>query len=494
MARQRVSRSVFFTGEGVFKFDGTYRHRESIPFHSEVYAFVITAVDGTDCELSSVEAFDTFDHDVYCTRIQNARCTWQGKVYEMRITRIKVKVKNGLEGVTHEGSSSLGRFSGRFHAEAIIDEEIEVPDPEPDPKEVEPISAGGRAVPTGSSCMGGCFEGFFNLLGLLLLILLLLALLKILGPIPFLLLLGLLALLLFGGTLLALLPSFLLRLFRWLFGLFFGLLGLFFILSMLSGLLSFLLDPPPVVDRTRTDRDRVEETEPPELEPIGEDTLIVHHLNWNDQQQRDHNVTWRVSLRDARRSWRMLDSLHRHGRRDFNWTWLYGNLASHDHRATTLVSLAFDSLANDKDLDRRDRLEAMVTCVQSIPYSFVNEGPCPPVDDPCKPGMPFGVNPPAGFVADLKGDCDTRSLLLYGLLQRAGYDVAIMLSERYAHAMLGVAVPGQGAYLTHRGKRYYFWETTYPGHRLGDLHPRMRDLRFWRLVKPDIRTNDQPPL
>lgn len=489
MAKRPVNRSLYFTGYCSGKYHAARDPHESVPLHLEVFDITITELEGRDSALSSGEAFDAYQHDLYCHRVLHARCEWQGKLYEMRLARIKVQTAFGFESVTQDSRSSFARFEGPFCAEAVIDDLEEVPDPEPDPIAAEPIRVGNRTVPTGSSCMGGCVEGLFQLIGILLGILLFIALLSLLGLLPFLVILALLALLLFGGGLLAALPiaitGGLLRLGRGLLNLVTGLLSLLLTL----GFLSFLLDRPNVIERTRSEQQREhQEIKPePELTRVGDDTLITHRLAWDDYSRTRHQMDWQVRKRDARSSWTALDSMGRDRQLGFKWEEVYGALATHDHRATALVTDAFERLGQARTMDAREQLEAMVTCVQSIPYSLVLDIPCPVDAGPCKGMAPFGLNPPAGFVADLKGDCDTRALLLYSLLDRKGYDVAILLSERYTHAMLGVAARAQGAYLAHEGKRYYFWETTARGFRLGELHPRYGDLRYWRAIKPILQ-------
>jgi hypothetical protein len=81
------------------------------------------------------------------------------------------------------------------------------------------------------------------------------------------------------------------------------------------------------------------------------------------------------------------------------------------------------------------------------------------------------------------GDCDTKSILAYIILEKLGFDVAIMASEEYSHAMLGVATTATGKYLTMGGKKYYFLEMTYPDWWLGELASDCNNLRYWYAFK-----------
>ena len=94
----------------------------------------------------------------------------------------------------------------------------------------------------------------------------------------------------------------------------------------------------------------------------------------------------------------------------------------------------------------------------------------------------FGVQAPAEFMYNLQGDCDTRALFCYTVLDHFGYDAAILISQYYAHAILGLAIPSTGASLSYRGKRYYTWETTAKGFQLGQMSPECNNMHYWNIV------------
>ncbi len=50
----------------------------------------------------------------------------------------------------------------------------------------------------------------------------------------------------------------------------------------------------------------------------------------------------------------------------------------------------------------------------------------------------MGVYAPVEFVSNLRADCDTRTVMIYTLLSRFNYDVAILNSEKYRHSVLGL--------------------------------------------------------
>jgi hypothetical protein len=81
-----------------------------------------------------------------------------------------------------------------------------------------------------------------------------------------------------------------------------------------------------------------------------------------------------------------------------------------------------------------------------------------------------------------KGDCDTRAIVLFTILDHFNYDVAMLVSEEYGHCILGVNMPGTGTYKSHFGKRYYVWETTAKDFQLGQLPPEISNMQNWRIV------------
>lgn len=68
------------------------------------------------------------------------------------------------------------------------------------------------------------------------------------------------------------------------------------------------------------------------------------------------------------------------------------------------------------------------------------------------------------------------------LLQGVGVDAALLVSEQFAHAAIGVAWPGEGMRVQANGRSYLFWEVTSPGWQPGRIKPEMNKPQFWRVV------------
>jgi hypothetical protein len=96
----------------------------------------------------------------------------------------------------------------------------------------------------------------------------------------------------------------------------------------------------------------------------------------------------------------------------------------------------------------------------------------------CKDSVePAGVYSPSEFISTLKGDCDTRTLFLYTLMKKFGYDVAILNGP--GHSMLGCNLLPENPsspYLEYNSSRYYFWETTIFYNQNGNIGPRLGDI------------------
>ena len=156
------------------------------------------------------------------------------------------------------------------------------------------------------------------------------------------------------------------------------------------------------------------------------------------------------------------------------WGNLYKYIDQTDAPKLDLVLKTFETIGTANNLNQMEFAEMVVSCVQDIPYSFVFEGACLPAEnydynirkvlddcpECCIGGVKFGIQNPLTFLQSLKGDCDTRTVLIYSILKHFGYDVAILNSDFYRHSILGVNLPATGDYKAYSGKRYLLWETT----------------------------------
>ncbi|WP_459211466.1 hypothetical protein [Aquimarina rhabdastrellae] len=179
-----------------------------------------------------------------------------------------------------------------------------------------------------------------------------------------------------------------------------------------------------------------------------------------------------------------------------SWTSLYDHLIKKDTPHLDLIIERLSLIQKEHNLNKLDFAEMVVTFIQDIPYALVFSEECQAPEnyeqnirsiledcsDCCIGNIPYGIQNPVGFMGNLKGDCDTRTVIIYALLSHFGYDVAILNSQYYKHSILGLNLPASGDYKIHQGKRYYTWETTNKYYTLGTLPESFDNINHWDIV------------
>jgi hypothetical protein len=138
------------------------------------------------------------------------------------------------------------------------------------------------------------------------------------------------------------------------------------------------------------------------------------------------------------------------------------------------------------------------TFIQEIPYFLVHQLDCKQIvkeagsgfvveyhmqNKPCLPEIPAGVQSPYEFMHNLKGDCDTRSLLAFTILKKMGIPASVWISEAYGHSVLGVGLPiASGFYKEVNGVKHYAVELTAKGFRLGMISPEQQIESNWDIA------------
>jgi hypothetical protein len=230
------------------------------------------------------------------------------------------------------------------------------------------------------------------------------------------------------------------------------------------------------------------------------DSLITHTIHWQDRDSSQYEINISVPLSALR--W----STAAHGQMEEKEYALQGmgavyrSMLDTDQAYLEPIAMAFDSLAKSRSLNKQQEASMIVSCIQSIPYALVVDKSCTASysddyvnqmlaqceTDCCKGYSKFGVQSPVEFIADLKGDCDTRALLLYALLGRLNYNVALMTSNYYKHALIAVTldqeVTDKVVAAQIKGKPYYMWETTAPGFGPGKIPEAISNLNHWQIA------------
>jgi hypothetical protein len=219
---------------------------------------------------------------------------------------------------------------------------------------------------------------------------------------------------------------------------------------------------------------------------VKQDEIVRHSRSWKDYNGNRYRGKFLIAESAYKKA--------KHKRRgiyldDGSWGEVYLEMINNDHLYLKQIIQMYDSIGKAKKLDRIEFAEMVVGSVQSIPYVYISAYSCQ--DDDVKEkteeiGCPclgyikyYGVQSPVEFMYNQMGDCDTRSVFLYLVLSYFDYDVAVLVSEHYGHAVLGIDIPARGDYLARAGTKYYVWETTAEGYAAGEMPPDMDNMNFW---------------
>jgi hypothetical protein len=175
------------------------------------------------------------------------------------------------------------------------------------------------------------------------------------------------------------------------------------------------------------------------------------------------------------------------------WRQVYRRLTNERLEFLDEVVNEYKRIIKKKQLNRSKAADMVVTSIQNIPYCLVHDLSHSEADrqyggfitewhqkgGPCLELIKFGLQSPTEFMGNFKGDCDTRSVMLYHVLSRLGYDVVVLASDQYGHAILGISGNYRGKYVNYNGLNYYVWETTYPGYEPGVISDECGNMRYW---------------
>ena len=369
-----------------------------------------------------------------------------------------------FSNVINEGNSTYGEITGKIYGSLVYEEEVELAKlpPEPPKKTSEIIKNAAFNFKEKAE------RNFFPSLSILFYIFLFLCL-------AFLLEENLIIILLFVAGI-YILRSILIFLINILFKSSY----LIFIILLSLGLWSVFSEG---LDSTRNE-DEVTLEDPPEYNEI-----ISRSISWNDYDEKRYYGDFKFKYGDYLKSKKNKEQLTPFSNRD-----LYSSLNRFDQNRLDMIYSTLQRIRNENNLSRNRFAEVVVSLIQSIPYSYNIENDCEgnklpeAYKEAIKSGIPclsftrHDILSPLEFFYLKKGDCDSRTVLIYTILKRFGYDVAILNSNLYAHSMIGINLPTYGKYKLINGKKYYFWETTAQGWELGVLPPENWDISKWYLA------------
>jgi len=223
-----------------------------------------------------------------------------------------------------------------------------------------------------------------------------------------------------------------------------------------------------------------------EMDSLTTERIINASFSWkfvgNNLIKKKYNLTFRLLENEVRKAISLIDRI---GGMTFEEL---GLDPRYDYRDPEIqaqyvwVAVGFNEVFRNENMSGKDKVLFVISFVQNIKYD--------------RPGGTLDLlSPTLDLLSPLTtlakqfGDCDTKAILLYVLLERMGIDCAMMWSQKYKHAMLGVRISTRGNYKIFNGKKYYFLETTYPGWAIGDLPVDFKNKRFWFVNEVDSKTN-----
>lgn len=165
------------------------------------------------------------------------------------------------------------------------------------------------------------------------------------------------------------------------------------------------------------------------------------------------------------------------------WGSLYKELYESNHQQVESLKDSLLIIKSTLALDHNEFAYTVVKFIQDIPYAYIESDTCNDVKDkPCLGKQKFGITSPVEFMYTLKGDCDSRTVILYSLLRDFGYKPLILISREYLHSMLALDIQSAGEYVFHNGRKFYFWETTGKGWEPGIIPPGMGNKEYWNIA------------
>tara|TARA_R110001632_G_scaffold232421_1_gene373182 strand:+ start:22304 stop:23938 length:1635 start_codon:yes stop_codon:yes gene_type:complete len=291
--------------------------------------------------------------------------------------------------------------------------------------------------------------------------------------------------------LISLLSNVILNLFKW----FFRFAGIAILVLTIFGIISLFSNSlKTTASKQNLDFDNEKEISETKLNPIIGDSIISHHRIWQDYSNQFYETDLEIRLSDYRDASQLRNNLSIPLNNTTQYNRIVSTIHNYDINKLDLVYLKLDSLQSQNILNKIQFAEVIVSLIQDIPYSLILSNACDASiyndefikeylngNGNCLSNTRYGLLTPVEFMSTLKGDCDTRTLLLFTILNHYNYDVAMLSSELYKHSIIGINLPYQGISKLINGKKYIVWETTQKGSPPGLISREISDMRFWNI-------------
>lgn len=268
---------------------------------------------------------------------------------------------------------------------------------------------------------------------------------------------------------------------------FFGCSALFLVFFVIIILIAISIELPEI-DFTKTEQREYDI----ESDSLTNENIINASFSWrfvdNNLRKRKFDLNFRLLEKDVKAAIDHIEKLAAMSYKDLGlqssypdpvtearivWAEIYRRVYNHSIPQMKSVLEGFNRIFISENFGAKEKVYFVITFVQNIPYD--------------RPGGVLDLFPPVGTIAYRYGDCDSKAILLYVILEKMGVDCAMLWSYNYKHAMLGIKFSGRGDYLTANGKKYFFLETTYPKWNIGDLPPEFNNTRYWFIDEIDSK-------
>jgi hypothetical protein len=308
--------------------------------------------------------------------------------------------------------------------------------------------------------------------------------------------------LILGGVfyLLSILQPVILRLWSWLI----RLLGFAFLLFFVFSIISVFFNPiqRTIIKKYATNSN--EEIQNTTTDPITGDSIISHYRVWQDYNSKEYSGNIKVKVSDFRNMANYRNNISVSPQDPNQYNEIVSKIYDFNKNKLGLLYVMFDSLKIKHNLSKIKFAEVITSCIQDIPYTLILDNDCNAnryndkfiseylgSGGKCEGFVKFGLLSPTEFTGSLIGDCDTRTLLLFTVLNHYNYDVVMLGSELYRHSIIGINLPYNGISKVINGKRYVIWETTSQGILPGVLPRELSDMRFWNVT---LISNNNPSI
>lgn len=291
--------------------------------------------------------------------------------------------------------------------------------------------------------------------------------------------------------LLSFLGNVILSLFKW----FLRIAGIVILILWIFGIISFFSNSliSPILKKI-VEVDDIGEVSEKRSSIVFGDSIISHHRIWQDYSNQRYEANLEIRLSDYINASHLRNELTIPYSSNLQYNKIVSTIYNYDLDKLDLVYSMLDSLLIQKKMNMIQFAEVIVSLIQDIPYTLILSDKCDAdiyndkfireyleSNGECQGYTKYGLLTPVEFVSTLKGDCDTRTLLLFTIFSHYDYDVIMLSSELYRHSLIGINLPYSGSSKTINGKKYVVWETTQKGIPPGVISREISDMRFWNV-------------